>query len=135
MPGPSVFPSGEPGVSGDFWVRRVDSLEKTLMLGGIGGRRRRGRPLSLFTLLIVSIIVHHVKQVACSREPVIGKGGSSWTGKTTGEPRGTEGPGGPIAGLALKGTHLLSLRAAWRSAPTHLYPGAFGLGRAQPHVC
>ena len=28
------------------WVegmRRVDSLEKTLMLGGIGGRRRRGR--------------------------------------------------------------------------------------------
>ena len=24
-------------------VRRVDSLEKTLMLGGIGGRRRRGR--------------------------------------------------------------------------------------------
>ena len=23
-------------------VRRVDSLEKTLMLGGIGGRRRRG---------------------------------------------------------------------------------------------
>ena len=28
---------------GDF-MRRVDSLEKTLMLGGIGGRRRRGRP-------------------------------------------------------------------------------------------
>ena len=25
-------------------MRRVDSLEKTLMLGGIGGRRRRGRP-------------------------------------------------------------------------------------------
>ena len=25
-------------------VRRVDSLEKTLMLGGIGGRRRRGQP-------------------------------------------------------------------------------------------
>ena len=24
--------------------KRVDSLEKTLMLGGIGGRRRRGRP-------------------------------------------------------------------------------------------
>ena len=24
--------------------RRVDSLEKTLMLGGIGGRRKRGRP-------------------------------------------------------------------------------------------
>ena len=31
-----------------FWLllglmRRVDSLEKTLMLGGIGGRRKRGR--------------------------------------------------------------------------------------------
>ena len=28
--------------SGHF-MRRVDSLEKTLMLGGIGGRRRKGR--------------------------------------------------------------------------------------------
>ena len=25
-------------------MQRVDSLEKTLMLGGIGGTRRRGRP-------------------------------------------------------------------------------------------
>ena len=25
-------------------IRRADSLEKTLMLGGIGGRKRRGRP-------------------------------------------------------------------------------------------
>ena len=25
-------------------IRRVDSLVKTLMLGGIGGRRRRGSP-------------------------------------------------------------------------------------------
>ena len=25
-------------------MRRVESLEKTLVLGGIGGRRRRGRP-------------------------------------------------------------------------------------------
>ena len=25
-------------------MRRADSLEKTLVLGGIGGRRRRGRP-------------------------------------------------------------------------------------------
>ena len=25
-------------------MRRVDSLEKTLMLGGVGGRRSRGRP-------------------------------------------------------------------------------------------
>ena len=27
----------------DYLMRRVDSLEKTLMLRGIGGRRRRGR--------------------------------------------------------------------------------------------
>ena len=26
-------------------MRRVDSLEKTLMLGGIGGRRRKGRQM------------------------------------------------------------------------------------------
>ena len=26
-----------------LWPRRVDSLERTLMLGGIGGRRKRGR--------------------------------------------------------------------------------------------
>ena len=25
------------------FMRRIDSLEKTLLLGGIGGRRRRGR--------------------------------------------------------------------------------------------
>ena len=25
-------------------MQRVDSLEKTLMLGGVGGRRKRGRP-------------------------------------------------------------------------------------------
>ena len=27
----------------DHLMRRADSLEKTLMLGGIGGRRKRGR--------------------------------------------------------------------------------------------
>jgi len=27
----------------DHLMRRVDSLEKTLMLGGIGGKKRRGR--------------------------------------------------------------------------------------------
>ena len=27
----------------DYLMQRTDSLEKTLMLGGIGGRRRRGR--------------------------------------------------------------------------------------------
>ena len=30
-------------LEGPSRMRRVDSLEKTLMLGGIGGRRKRGR--------------------------------------------------------------------------------------------
>ena len=30
-------------IKAGYLMRRVDSLEKTLMLGGIGGRRRRGR--------------------------------------------------------------------------------------------
>ena len=40
---PTQHPALSPG-SKDFGhlTRRVDSLEKTLMLGGIGGRRRRG---------------------------------------------------------------------------------------------
>ena len=29
----------------DHLMQRVDSLEKTLMLGGIGGRRRRGQQM------------------------------------------------------------------------------------------
>ena len=29
-------------------MRRVDSLEKTLMLGGIGGRRRRGQQMMIW---------------------------------------------------------------------------------------
>ena len=33
----------EPGRLQSMGLRRVDSLEKTLRLGGIGGRRRRGR--------------------------------------------------------------------------------------------
>ena len=28
----------------DHLMQRIDSLEKTVMLGGIGGRNRRGRP-------------------------------------------------------------------------------------------
>ena len=38
-----VFKAIGPDVRFDHLMRRVDSLEKTLMLGGIGGRMRRGR--------------------------------------------------------------------------------------------
>ena len=52
----SILKETSPGISSEGMIlklkfqyighlmRRVDSLEKTLMLGGIGGRRRRGRP-------------------------------------------------------------------------------------------
>ena len=53
----AVYPEGDtPGISLEgmmlklklqyfgHLMPRVDSLEKTLMLGGIGGRRRRGQP-------------------------------------------------------------------------------------------
>ena len=51
----SILKEISPGISGEgmmlklklqyfgHFMQRVDSLEKTLMLGGIGGRRRRGR--------------------------------------------------------------------------------------------
>ena len=52
---PSILKEISPGISLEGMIlklklqyfghlmRRVDSLEKTLMLGGVGGRRRRGR--------------------------------------------------------------------------------------------
>ena len=39
----SILKEISPGCSLEDLTRRADSLEKTLMLGGIGGRRRRGR--------------------------------------------------------------------------------------------
>ena len=54
-PNQSILKEISPGISlegmmlklklqySDHLMRRVDSLEKTLMLGGIGGKRRRGR--------------------------------------------------------------------------------------------
>ena len=37
-------------------MQRVDSLEKTLMLGGIGGRRRRGRQRMRWLAGIIDLI-------------------------------------------------------------------------------
>ena len=52
-------------------MRRVDSLEKTLMLGGIGGRRRRGQPRmrwldSITDLMEVSL--SELREVVMDRE-------------------------------------------------------------------
>ena len=54
-----------------YLMRRVDSLEKTLMLGGIGGRRRRGRQrmrwLDGFTDLM-DVSLSEVRELVIDRE-------------------------------------------------------------------
>ena len=47
-------------------MRRVDSLEKTLVVGGIGGRRRRGRPR-------LDVITDLMESLSELRELVIGR--------------------------------------------------------------
>ena len=52
-------------------MRRVDSLEKTLMLGGIGGRRRRGRPrMRLLDGIMDSMVVSlsELREMVMDRE-------------------------------------------------------------------
>ena len=60
-------------------MRRVDSLEKTLMLGGIGGRRRRGQPRlrwldGIMDLMDVSL--NELREMVMDREawyaPILG---------------------------------------------------------------
>ena len=49
-------------------MQRVDSLEKTLMLGGIGGRRRKGRQRMRWLDGIMNMSLSELREMVMDRE-------------------------------------------------------------------
>ena len=52
----------------DHLMRRVDSLEKPLMLGGIGGRRRRGQQRMRWLDGITDVSLSELRELVMDRE-------------------------------------------------------------------
>ena len=50
------------------FMRRVDSLEKPLMLGGIGGRRRRGRQRMRWLDVIMDMSLSELQEMVMDME-------------------------------------------------------------------
>ena len=50
------------------FMRRVDSLEKTLMLGGIGGRKRRGQQRMRWLDGITDMSLSELRELVMDRE-------------------------------------------------------------------
>ena len=69
-----------------YLMRRADSLEKTLMVGGIGGRRRRGRQRMRWLDGItdsMGVNVSELRELVMDREAwraMIHRVAKSWTG-------------------------------------------------------
>ena len=51
-----------------YLMRRVDSLEKTLMLGGIGSRRRRGQQRMRWLDGIIDMSLSELHELVMDRE-------------------------------------------------------------------
>ena len=50
-------------------MQRVDSLEKTLMVGGIGGRRKRGqRRMRLLDGILMDVSLSELRELVMDRE-------------------------------------------------------------------
>ena len=64
---PASFPA-QHLLSREFLRRRVESLEKTLMLGGIGGRRRRGRQRMRGITDLVDVSLSELRELVIDRE-------------------------------------------------------------------